>query len=42
MTLNHYGEEILTFNENLNLNEIATVKYICSYMTKGEREWVKH
>ena len=24
------------------INEIATVKYVCSYMMKGKKEWVKH
>ena len=32
MTYCCYGRELLTSN-----NEIATVKYVCSYMTKGEK-----
>ena len=35
MTFYLYGEEMLT--SNMSLNEIVTVKYVCSYMTKGEK-----
>ena len=35
MTYYLYREEILTFQ--YVINEIATVKYVCSYMTKGEK-----
>ena len=33
MTFCFYGEEMLTYV----INEIASVKYVCSYMTKGEK-----
>ena len=39
MTCYLYGEEMLTSNV---INEIATVKYVHSYMTKVKREWVRH
>ena len=29
-----YGEEVSTSNK---IHQIATVKYVCSYMTKGEK-----
>ena len=35
MTFFLYGEEMLT--SNMLINETATVKYVCSYMTKGEK-----
>ena len=34
MTFYLYGEEMVTFNI---INEIATVRYVYSYMTKGEK-----
>ena len=35
MTFYLYGEEMLTYNRQLM--KIATVKYVCSYMKKGEK-----
>ena len=35
MTFYLNGEEMLT--SKYVINEIATVKYVCSYMTKGEK-----
>ena len=35
MTFYLYGKEMLT--QQYVINEIATVKYVCSYMTKGEK-----
>ena len=45
--INAYNHDILSlWGGNVDLqyviNEIATVKYVCSYMTKVKREWVKH
>ena len=36
MTFYLHGKEMLT--SNMVINEMATVKYVCSYMTKGEKE----
>ena len=45
--INAYNHDILyLWRGNVNLqyviNEIATVKYVCSYMKKVKKEWVKH
>ena len=44
--INAFHNDILSlWKGNVDLqyviNEITTVKYVCSYMTKGEREWVQ-